>query len=240
MAITPLSTAEIGLKGDESFLDCVVIHSHNLTVFSCFPCAKIRVFKNDGGAMHVFEKHPQPAFVARIVRLFDDVLCSIDVLGTLFTWHASSGVVLGSCKLHQCYLVTLLKLNDEELAVISGDNRIRILKHAKGCNIEQSREIIVSDIDRISDMDGCGNTVAAVGENGKCEIWNPSTEVRTASFKIAQGVVLVRMSNDYIICGRKRNGIIDVYANDAGYGLLQSIDLKQYFVQQGKTDTHNI
>jgi len=233
--LTP--TVKVGLEG-KHISHAVAIPSHNLMVFSCDMDPRILVFKNDAGGklIHAFKKHHPHTSWVHIVGLFDDVLCSMDNKGNLFTWHASSGIVLGSCRLGGKPYPTIRKLNDAELVVSFGDRTVSILSHANGCNIEQVREIIVSDIDMITGIDVDGNSIVAVGKNMRAEVWDSTTGVKTASFGIARRVHLVKISDDYIFCGRDRDGTIERHANDGVYGLLQSVDLRQYFVQQGKED----
>jgi len=207
MAITALSSSKkLGLEGESI-------------------CAK---------PIHVFEKHNPRSFHVDIVRLLDDVLCSLDNMGNLYTWHTSSGIVLGSYKLHKRAYAIVFELNEGILAALSGDKTICFLKHAKGCNIEHVRDIVVFDIDEISSMDEYGKMLSQLGENAQAEVWDSGSGGRTASFEIARGVDLVKISDDYIVCGLKCNGMMYVYANDGGYGLIGSLDVYGYFNLQKK------
>jgi len=144
-------------------------------VYACFNDPKIYVFKNDAAPepIHVFRKH-SPNYT-HFVHLFDDVLCSVDRIGNLYTWHASSGKILDSFIVYNYRATTILQLSDTRLALSTGSNTIRILKHSEGRNIAKVRDVIV-DIPKIFGMDACGHHVAAVGNGRRAEVWNSLTE----------------------------------------------------------------
>lgn len=107
------------------------------TLISTVNEAMIRVFENNAGGelIQVFEKHltiNESHFYVDLVLLLGDVLCSEDEAGNIFTWHASTGKVLDTLKVHNFAAWSLMKLNDNELAVLSRTNNIIILKHEKG------------------------------------------------------------------------------------------------------------
>lgn len=47
---------------------------------------------------------------------------------------------------------------------------------------------------------------------------------------------MLRISDDCIFCGRAKDGIINIYPNDGVYSLIGSVDLRPYFLRQGKKD----
>lgn len=134
---------------------------------------------------------------------------------------------LGPFKVHKCWDSSLVKLNHSNIAVVSGTTKLFVLNHEKGCNIKQLREISVSGIRNVLDIDGYGQTIAAVGEKGKAEVWDYLAGKRTASFKIVAGISLIRMSVDFIILGRWKDGIINMHENGGNYNLLASTRKKQ-------------
>jgi len=110
MTLTTLSpTKKLALEGKG--IGCVNIPAYNLIALSSHNDAgKIRVFKNDSrtNLIHVFELHNPGSLNVKIVHLFDDMVCSLDDVGNLYTWSANSGIVSGLDKLHRCRASTLI------------------------------------------------------------------------------------------------------------------------------------
>lgn len=224
--LTP--SAKLGLKGVEMG-DIVTIPSHNLFVFNNLDDSKITVLENDtdGEIIHVFEQHylQDPYSETKLIRLFADVLCSVDSDGNLFTWHAYTGKLLGTWKAPECLPDTLVKLNDAELALGCDGTRIFILQHAKGHYIGKSRAISVEDIDRITGLDRCGNTVAAIGANGMVEVWNYKEGEKISTIQMPAGNNFVKICDTFIIYVSRNGGIINIYDNDGIYDLVGCLDL---------------
>lgn len=101
MTITTLDpSAKAGLE--IKYINGVVhIASRNLFVYTVSHDPKIWIFHGSaaGEPIHVFDKHRAPDVSRRcvhVVHQFDDVVCSVDDSGYLFTCNASSGLVLES------------------------------------------------------------------------------------------------------------------------------------------------
>lgn len=235
--VTTDSEVKAGLEG-KGIKDVINISSHNLMVFTCFDDANIRVFENnDGKLVRIFENHTSPSRSDQhvsMVHLFGDVLCSADNAGSIITWQAHSGHVLGKFKGPEDADWSLTKLNDAEVALVFGTKRMIILKHSKGRHIAQVRELHVGDIDDIYGMDGFGNTVVAVGTNA-AEIWDSEAGTMTASFKLVRSMDIVRISDDFIACGNTEGAFLNIHKNKDDYGVVISVDLKQYFSQHERT-----
>lgn len=110
-------------------------------------------------------------------------IISLPVLGiNMFVW----GKILGTLKVCGTRSYSLIKLNDAELAIIWTNKRILILKHVKGCHFEQVREISACALGEMSDIDGYGRTVVALGGNGRILVPDCVAGKTTASFKLAK------------------------------------------------------
>lgn len=104
----------------------------------------------------------------------------------------------------------MVKQNDTELAFASGTKNIIILKHARGRDIQIVGKISVRDINELYGIHGYGKKMAANGLNGGTEVWDCVTKIRTASFKRAAIENFVKIREDFIICGRTEDGVIDI------------------------------
>lgn len=117
MALAMLSpTVKYGLEGNP-VKNLINMPSHNLMAFSCVSDAKIRLFKNDDPVV-VFEPHCDPGHCVRhvdMVHLSQDVLCSVDNVGNVYTWRASCGHVLGRLEGLKVCSSTLVKQNDAQV-----------------------------------------------------------------------------------------------------------------------------
>lgn len=80
-------------------------------------------------------------------------------------------------------------------------------------------------------------TITAVGRNGRAEVWNFLSGKLTTSFKIAQGINLVKQSSSFIVCAQEQPRILHIHKNDDVCGVSGSVDLKKYFRQQGRNSS---
>lgn len=179
----------------------------------------------------MFDKHEGEVMLGQgLVHLMDDILCSMDASGNIYTWSAAWGYVIHSIKLQTffnfSYNGVLLKLSETKLAVENGTNTIIILGHDQGRNIcvLDHLKVLDSDTPSIVDVASHNEHLVVLDKQGNVAVWNYYTKMLIHKSKGSADAGKVAINDWFIAVIYNRLGVF--YMNGGEYAEVMRLDLK--------------
>jgi len=177
------------------------------------------------GARNTFLMHS--ARITGLIHLFGNVVCSVDIGGSLITWNASTNEVCDIVQIPEVIMAPLVKLNAAQIALGTESGKIVIYKHEKGAKLVKHK--LIEHTANISNMSSHGHEILILDENNCVVLWNSVEDKSIATYKHDGCVGSLAIHKDFI-CTGSWEGKINYKCKNGKYllGDAKEIDLNSY------------